>query len=88
MSFLFFLNFIIPVTAENNGLQTEKTLLTVNTALQVEVHAKACVLMDVNTGTVLSAKNENEKLYPASVTKIMSLLLVCEAIRDGKLSFD
>ncbi|MCH5198387.1 MAG: D-alanyl-D-alanine carboxypeptidase, partial [Oscillospiraceae bacterium] len=42
--------------------------------------------MDINTGTLLAADNENEKLYPASVTKIMTLLLVCEAIDAGKLS--
>ena len=80
--------FVPFASAEDDGLLQQDALLTVNTALQVDVRAKACVLMDVNTGTVLSAKNENEKLYPASVTKIMSLLLVCEAIRDGKLSFD
>lgn len=54
----------------------------------VNVNAKAYVLMDRNTGTVLMSKNENEKLYPASVTKIMTLILVCEAIENGKLTLD
>ena len=52
----------------------------------VEIKAKAAVLMDASTGKVLMKYNENEKLYPASVTKIMPLLLVCEAIDDGKIS--
>ncbi len=54
----------------------------------VEVNAKACVLMDVATGKVLYSQNENEKLYPASVTKIMPLLLFMEAIDSGKMSLD
>ena len=54
--------------------------------MQVEVSAKAAVLMDAATGKVLMAQNANEKLYPASVTKIMSLLLVTEAIDDGRIS--
>ncbi len=52
----------------------------------VEIKAKAAVLMDVSTGKVLMKYNENEKLYPASVTKIMPLLLITEAIDDGRIS--
>lgn len=54
--------------------------------MQVEVKAKAAVLMDVGSGKVLMAQNAHEKLYPASVTKIMTLLLVTEAIDSGKIS--
>lgn len=56
------------------------------TATPVEIKAKAAVLMDASTGKVLMQYNENEKLYPASVTKIMPLLLVCEAIDEGRIS--
>ena len=49
------------------------------------VKAKSVVLMDQSTGQVLLKQNENEKLYPASVTKIMSLLLVMEAIDGNKI---
>ena len=52
----------------------------------VDIKAKAAVLMDASTGKVLMKYNENEKLYPASVTKIMPLLLVCEAIDEGRIS--
>lgn len=51
----------------------------------VEIKAKAAVLMDVASGKVLMKYNENERLYPASVTKIMPLLLFMEAIDDGKM---
>ena len=64
------------------------SVLTVNTYAEIPVNAKAYVLMDSNTGTLLAAKNEEMQLYPASVTKIMTILLVAEAIQAGKLSFD
>ena len=44
--------------------------------------------MDRNTGTVLLAGNEHARLYPASVTKIMSMLLISEALESGRLSYD
>ena len=73
---------------EDMPAETSEALLAVNTSAEVDVHAKSYVLMDVNTGTLLAASNEHQQLYPASVTKIMTLLLVCEAINAGKLSFD
>ena len=52
------------------------------------VDAGACLLMEKTTGKVLYAVNEHEKLEPASVTKIMTILLVMEAIKGGTLSYD
>lgn len=54
----------------------------------VDIRAKAAVLMDVDTGKVLMKFKENERLYPASVTKIMPLLLFAEAIDEGKISLN
>lgn len=51
-------------------------------------HAASAVLMDANTGTVIFAKNEHEKLPPASITKIMTMLLIMEAIDQGKISLN
>ncbi len=53
--------------------------------MPIEVKAKAAVLMDQTTGKVLMKMNEHEKIYPASVTKIMSLLLVMEALDSNKI---
>ena len=53
-----------------------------------DANVKSAVLMDANTGTVLYAKNENTALPPASVTKIMTLLLVFEGIEDEKISYN
>ena len=52
----------------------------------VEIKAKSAVLKDVATGRGLMKHNENQKGYPASVTKIMPLLLIVEAIDEGKIS--
>lgn len=55
---------------------------------KLDVKAKSYVLMDVSNGKLLLGKNEHERLYPASVTKIMTLLLVIENIDSGKLSLE
>lgn len=49
--------------------------------------AKAAILMDASTGKVLFEQNADESLPPASVTKIMTLLLVAEAIDRGEITF-
>ncbi len=54
----------------------------------IQIKAKSAVLMDASTGEVLYSFNENEKLYPASVTKIMPLLLFMEALDSGKISLE
>ena len=48
--------------------------------------SKAVILLDAATGNTLYAKEENEKVYPASTTKIMTVLLAVEAIETGKVS--
>lgn len=53
-----------------------------------EVQAKAALLMDPETGEILYARNIHEKLYPASLTKVMTALLVLEAIEDGTLTME
>lgn len=53
-----------------------------------KIDAKSALLMEANTGKILFSQNENEKASPASVTKIMTLLLVMEAIADGRMSKD
>lgn len=57
-------------------------------AAPAEVSAKSAVLMDVATGTVLYEQNSREALAPASVTKVMTMLLIMEAIDSGKLSWE
>ena len=62
------------------ALEIKKTNMTFD--------AKSVVLIDSSTGTVLYSQNMNEALPPASVTKVMTLLLVFEAIEKGTLKYD
>ena len=57
-------------------------------AAGLEVEAKSAVLMDVATGTVLFESNAHEALAPASVTKVMTMLLVMEAIDSGAIHWN
>ena len=57
-------------------------------AAALEVGGKSAVLMDVAGGNILFEKNSHEKLPIASVTKIMTLLLVMEAIENGMITYD
>ncbi|MBQ8175302.1 MAG: D-alanyl-D-alanine carboxypeptidase [Clostridia bacterium] len=60
---------------------------TVSAAEQVDLHldAVSAVLMEAETGKILYEQNADEQLPPASITKIMTLLLVMEAIDAGKI---
>jgi D-alanyl-D-alanine carboxypeptidase (penicillin-binding protein 5/6) len=50
-----------------------------------DIDAKSAVLMEVSSGKVLYQKNPHEKLPPASVTKVMTMLLTLEAVDSGKI---
>ena len=63
---------VLPVQAQPEGLS---------------VAGKSALLMDAATGTVLFESNSHEKLAPASVTKVMTLLLIMEAIDSGKIGW-
>lgn len=54
--------------------------------LPVEIKAKSAVLMEVSTGKILMQFNPNLKLFPASVTKVMTVLLVAEALNRKKIT--
>ncbi len=57
-------------------------------AENLAVDAAACILMEKETGQVLYAVEEHQQLEPASVTKVMTILLVMEAIDQGQLSYE
>ncbi len=64
-------------------------LIPVNAAAaNLDVGGKSALLMDMTTGTVLFEKNAHEKLAPASVTKVMTMLLIMEAVDSGKIQWD
>ncbi len=57
-------------------------------AVELDTPGKSAVLMDIATGTVLYQRNAHERLAPASVTKVMTMLLIMEAIDSGKIGWD
>ena len=65
------------------------TLLPVQAAaVELPLTSRAALLMEKTTGQILFAQNEHEKLEPASVTKIMTLLLTMDAIDSGAMAYD
>jgi len=54
----------------------------------LKVDAKAAILMEVNTGEIIYKLNEHERLAPASITKIMTMLLGVEALNSGRISLN
>ena len=65
--------FILPVGAEE---------------LKLAQNAKSAILIEASTGEILFEKNADEKLVPASMTKMMSMLLIIENIENGVLKWD
>lgn len=76
MSFLILLSLFIPSVAAEE------------VSSDLAPNSKSAILLDASTKTILFKKNEQEKLAPASMTKVMSMLLIMEAIDNGNLSLD
>ena len=68
----------------NEPLETATTNAAIGQKLDIK--AKSAILIEVNTGKILYEANSDEKLAPASITKIMPLLLVMEAIERGEIT--
>ncbi len=69
-----FLFISIPVSAEEEPI--------------INISSPSVILMEAQSGTVIYEKNSNQQLPPASVTKIMTLLITMEAIAEGKITMD
>jgi D-alanyl-D-alanine carboxypeptidase (penicillin-binding protein 5/6) len=59
-----------------------------NPAIDLTPNAMSAVVMDADSGTIIFEKNKDAKLPPASITKIMTMLLVMEALDKGKIKMD
>ena len=75
ISFFVFLLFLAP-----NALKAD--------AKEIDTKAESAIIVDVNTGKILFAKNENEALPPASMTKMMTEYLVLEKIDNGEIDWE
>lgn len=74
-----------PITKQTNaGLNTTETTAKIENDLKME--SGGAILIEQHTGQVLYEHNMHEKLRPASVTKVMSILLIMEAVDSGKIA--
>lgn len=86
LSLSLFLGLGVSIFAENSG--NNEAEYSINTNQEIEIGAKSAILIDAKTGEILYEKNSEEALPPASVTKVMTLLLVCEALQSGSFTLD
>ena len=77
---------VVLLTLITAGICPVKILGAVQPTL--EISAPSAVLMEPSTGTVLYEKNGEEQRSPASITKIMTLLLIFEALEDGQITLE
>jgi D-alanyl-D-alanine carboxypeptidase (penicillin-binding protein 5/6) len=73
-------------TTEESNMDEESSATGESDKLQLE--SPSCILMEAETGTVLYEKDADQVMAPASVTKIMTLLLIFEAMDKGQFSLD
>jgi len=82
-------HFAIAATAGNTGgTKTTANQEAVATAAEPGINAPSAILMEASTGQVIYEKNADEQLHPASITKIMTLLLIFDAIDSGKITLE
>ncbi|ASK63287.1 D-alanyl-D-alanine carboxypeptidase [Virgibacillus phasianinus] len=80
--FIVYAGVSIPVFAEESNSDNKTD------SLNLSSKAKSAILLEQNTGKILYDKQAHEKLPPASMTKIMTLLLIMEALDNGKIQLD
>lgn len=91
LSVLFISTPIISIAASNIDAipvwsETVEVFNQIQNKVELKLNSEAALLMDEDTGTILYTKNEHKKLRPASVTKVMTLLLIMEALDAGTIS--
>jgi len=74
----------ISLTTEE--LRETAAMIKADTSPDLGITAKAAILMEADTGTVIYEKNSTEQLSPASITKIMTLILIFDAITTGQIT--
>ncbi len=84
-SFAWMLACMLSVTLMIPSVAWAKEKSPGNTITDMAASARSAILMDADSGTIIYEKNSNDSLPPASITKIMTMLLVMEAIDEGRL---
>lgn len=76
------------IESEKNTYKTEESSVHTAAAPTFTFKSEAQILMEATTGEIIYANNENSRLLPASVTKVMTLLLLMEKIDSGQLRYE
>ena len=77
----------LPVNAESSSTQ-ENQEQEVEESNSLNLESESAILIEQTTGQVLYSHNIHEQLRPASVTKVMSILLIMESLHNGKISLN
>ena len=72
----------------NKTVQTSSSISTATPTTNLSLESTSAILIEQSTGQILYAHNEHEKLRPASVTKIMTILLIMEALDTGTITLE
>ncbi len=78
----------VGVNSENKEVKQKVDSKPVATNVEFSFKSKSQILMEASTGKIIYENNAYEKCLPASVTKVMTLLLIMEAIDSGKISYE
>jgi D-alanyl-D-alanine carboxypeptidase (penicillin-binding protein 5/6) len=76
---------IKPTTPKKDG---DAVMVSAQVAAQLNIDSPSAVLIEGSTGTIIYDKNKDERVRPASITKIMTLLLIFEALDAGKITLN
>ncbi len=76
------------ISSAEEAIETVLPTSITGGAVGMSVDAKSAILIDAGSGTVLFEQNSRDRLPPASVTKVMTMLLVMEAIERGQMSLE
>ncbi|WP_099467610.1 D-alanyl-D-alanine carboxypeptidase family protein [Konateibacter massiliensis] len=74
------------VQGEEGAETADNTALIDNAG--IEISAPSAILMEASTGTIIYEKNSKEQLRPASITKIMTLIIIFDALEAGKITLE
>ena len=74
-------------TSQTNSTTSTNNTVSTNSNSNLNLDCGSCILIEQHSGRVLYEQNMHEKLRPASVTKVMTILLIMEALDSGKLSY-
>lgn len=85
-----FVSLLLSITLLCSSLTVSAASLetTADSEVNLDVSAPSVLLMEASTGAIIYEKNSHEKLRPASITKIMTLILIFDALSSGQISLD